>query len=204
MVNILRVKTRWSGFTGAPGYTILHFRDFATGDTGTATTTQEQAQIAVQRTRTFFDAIKALIPASARFTVEPEVDMLEDSDGSLVNSFTTTPGTDVAGTYAGAYAAAAGAVINWRTGSIRNGRRIRGRTFLVPLAANVFGTDGRLTPAAQTTIATAAEALRSTTSDIDLGVYARPTGPLATDGQWVVTTGVTVPTTGAVLRSRRD
>lgn len=204
MVAILRVKARWAGFSGAPGFTVLHFRDFATGEGGGTDPDSAQAVAAATRVRSFFDAIKANLPAAATVTIEPEVEMLEDTTGELMDTFPAGTQAVVTGTNSAAFAGPIGAVINWKTGSVRNGRRIRGRSFIVPMALGMFTTGGIVTPAAQTTLQTAANALVDNTSTPDLGVYARPSAPLATDGRWVLATSATVPTLAAVLRSRRD
>jgi hypothetical protein len=117
----------------------------------------------------------------------------------------TTPAAIVgtAGTTV-AYAAALGAVVSWRTGLVRNGRRIRGRTFLVPLSSLAFDNTGTLIPAALTTFNAAAVTLRDQTGIADIGVYARPSAPGAADGEWALITGHSIPDMGSILRSRRD
>ena len=204
MVNILRVRSDWTGFVGAPGYTVMHFRDFNTGTGGGTDGDAAQALAAATRVRTFFDAVKAFLPTSVRVSVSPEVDLLEDTTGELVNSFTIASPTAVQGTGTGGYAGPQGAVINWRTAGIRNGRRIRGRTFLVPCVSSIFGVDGQIVAGSRATLVTAAAALADNAGTPDLGVYARPSGPGATDGKWSVVTASTVPSLAAVLRSRRD
>lgn len=204
MVNIMRVTTRWSGFPGAPGYTNLFFRDFdtATGTGGDGSTAQ--AQSATDRVRTFWTALRGLFPDEVRLDMNPEVDMLEDTTGQLVDSFAVTPGATILGSGTASYAGPVGMVINWRTGGIRNGRRIRGRTFLVPVHNGVFLATGGLNPAETTGVKTAADALLAEPNSPDLGIWARPSAPLATDGQWSRVTGSQVPPLAAVLRSRRD
>lgn len=204
MPLLYRVRSRWAGFNGAPGYSVMHFRDFNTPDPGAGGGTIEDASAAVARARSFFGGIAALLPDDVSIEPEQEVDVIEDTTGALVNSLQSTNGGTVDGTATGSYSAASGAVVNWRTGGIRNGRRIRGRTFLVPLAGSAYSTTGSLLPSSQTTIATAASQLAASTGTPDLFVYARPTGPGASDGTSSVVTGSSVPTLAAVLRSRRD
>lgn len=204
MVNILRVTARWSGFVGAPGYTVLHFRDFGTGDGPGGEPDAAQALAAAERARTFFASVATLLPNSVTIQVQSEVDMLEDTTGQLQDSFSVAPPAVVTGTGGtGGYAAAAGAVVNWRTASFRNGRRIRGRTFLVPLAGGSYQSDGTLNDTFRTTLVNAAQALTDSAGSPDLGVYSRPTA-VGTDGRWVIATGSTVPDMAAMLTSRRD
>lgn len=204
MTQLLRVKARWSGFTGAPGYTVLHFRDFATEGGGGSDFDAAAATGAVDRTRSFFGGLAALLPDSVTVTPEQEVDVIEDTTGELVTSLASTSGGSVEGSASGGYSAASGAVVNWRTGGIRNGRRIRGRTFIVPVASSCYNDSGVLIPTVQQTIQTAASQLAASAGTPDLFVYARPSGPGASDGTSSAVTSATVPSMGAILRSRRD
>lgn len=204
MTEILRVRSEWTGFNGAPGYTNLFFRDFTSDGPGGQTGTVENATAAVDRVRGFWGALSGLMPDDVTINPESTVDLLEDSTGELIDSFTSATGGSVKGTDTGGYQAAGGASITWRTGGVRNGRRVIGRTFLVPLAGSLFNTTGQLIPTIQNTIQTAANALLNPAGTPDLGVYARPSSPGATDGAWFVARGAQVPSRGSILRSRRD
>lgn len=204
MPAILRVKARWSGFNGGPGYSVLHFRDFGTGDGGGSDPAAADAAAAVARCATFFGSVAQICPPVVTITIEPDVDLIDSANGQLIESFSVTAPAGAVGQATGSYSAASGAVVNWRTGGIRNGRRIRGRTFLVPLASSQYGSDGQLIPAALTRLRGAADALRITTSSPDLVVFARPSTAGGTDGTLSVVTGSNVPPLAAILRSRRD
>lgn len=204
MTSILRVKARWSGFSGAPGYTVMHFRDFATGDGSGTEPSADQALDAAARVNTFFADIAGLLPATVSVVIEPEVEMLEDTDGKLVTAFSAGNLPVVNGLGGEFYSGPTGAVVNWRTGAVRNGRRVRGRTFLVPLHTGAFNETGQLGPNSTATLQAAANTLAASTGTPDLGVYARPSLPGATDGLWSAVTSATVPRLAAVLRSRRD
>lgn len=199
---MLRATAEWSGFVGSPGYTNLYFRDF----TGSGNPDLTQAQAASDRVRTFFDAIKAQLPTTVTITMRADVDVVEDTTGTMTDSFGTTPLAPVVGTasVAGGYSGATGAVVTLRTSSFRNGRRIRGRFFIVPLGGTIYGPDGTLSNTPLGTMRTAATALADQTGTPDLGVWARPTAPGASDGEWAVCTSATIPDLAAVLRSRRD
>jgi len=204
MTELIRVKARWTGFTGAPGYTVLHFRDFGSGDGGGGAVTQEAAVAAATKVAQFFTAIRATLVTSARIQVEGEIDVIEDTTGELTRSLSVPAPAVISGTGGSAYSGPVGAVVNWRTGGIRKGRRIRGRSFLVPLTGAAFGADGQIITSMRDTIQAAATALADSTGTPDLGVYARPSSAGASDGTWAVATGAQVPTMAAVLRSRRD
>lgn len=198
MAEILKVPVLWSNFSGAPGYTNLFFRDF-TGGGVTANTIEG----AVNRVDAWLDAIKEVIPSGIQMVIPAGLEVLEETTGTLVRYVTGDPAPAHTATATGNYSAASGACINWYTGGIRNGRRLRGRTFLVPLGANAYGPDGTLATDALANLKTATDALVVTTDEGDLGVWGRPR-PGAADGVWHVVESYTIPDKAAVLRSRRD
>lgn len=194
-MTLLRVKTEWTGFTGAPGYTVMHFN----GSDEAAGSSPDQCHEAVH---TFFTAIASRLPGVVRLRVDPNVERLDEASGEIVAFELATDRPVISGTTTGNFSSATGACITWMTAGVRNGRRIRGRTFLVPLASAAYDTDGTLNPTARTNIETAAQALND-----DFGglvVFSRPSGPGATDGQAALVTGVRVTDKTAILRSRRD
>ncbi len=192
---LLRVKARWTGFSGAPGYSIFHFNAFDDGST-------VEAQNAANAVRSFFFSINSLLPQAVTVTVDTSVDVLEESTGQLTNIVGVTPPPTVVGMNTGSFSAPTGAVVHWTTGGVRNGRRVRGKTFLVPMAVVIYQNDGTLNTSNVTTITAAAQALIDS-ADTALVVYGRPTQGAA-DGVAHVVTGQRVPDMAAVLRSRRD
>jgi hypothetical protein len=212
MEPIARVKLRWSGFIGGPGYTVLHFRDFGWDTVGSVDVTACQA--AVARVDTLAAALNDYLPYGCQLQTEAEVEVLNAEDGELMEVRGTVPAaaqSAVVGSTA-TFAGPVGAVINWKTGGVRNGRRVHGRSYLVPLVGTSFATDGTLTTGARTDFAAAATVLANPTGTPDLGVWARPTrtetspGVFVTnsDGSWHAVTSSSVPDMAAVLRSRRD
>lgn len=197
---MFKIKTRWSGFTGSPGWTNFYF------DTGTQTTHgQTEMDSAAARTVNFWSSIKSLLPPTVTLTVQSDVEIIDPNTGQLTNvgAVAAQPAQTGSAT-AAPYSAATGAVMTLRTAGVRNGRRVRGRTFIVPTASSIFATDGTLGDANITTIQSAATTLIGAAASIRLGVYARPTTKGGTDGQWYPITSATVPDLAAVLRSRRD
>jgi hypothetical protein len=198
---MLRVKSKWTGFNGAPGYTNFYFRDFSAGNEPT----QAQADGAVARTSTFWANVKSRFPTNVTVQVQGDVEVVEETTGEMKSVFSVTPPVAHVGSATSSiYSGPVGAVINWRTDGVRNGRRVRGRTFLVPIANENFAVDGTLDNTKQASILSAAVALADSTGTPDLGVWARPTSPGATDGAWWLVKAATVPDMAAVLRSRRD
>jgi hypothetical protein len=201
---LLRVKMRWSGINGGNGYSVFHFEDFGSGPDGWDPGPTDAANV-VAKVDTFAQGILGVLPAGVTLQVLGDVDEITETTGALVDLHSVTaPAARTPSHSAGPYSAPTGAVISWRTGVVHRGRRIRGRTFLVPCIGAAFENNGTLTSTAINTITTAANALMTNGAATgDLAVYARPSAPGATDGMAGIVSGFSVPDMGAVLRSRR-
>ena len=201
MGQIMRVALRWNGFVGAPGYSNFYFGHFDRS----INIDDADAADACDRVNAFVASIKSLLPNVVQLQVEDECGVLDETNGNLlavVNGDSGGPQNGTAGT--GGYGAASGAVVSWRTARVRNNRRIRGRTFIVPLYSSKYGADGSLDGATSTTLSGAANTLWDNVSDLDLGVWARSNNDLFPNGEWAPVTSCNVPDMNAVLRSRRD
>lgn len=194
----MRVTARWTGFSGAPGYSNFFFSSgFLDGGL-----LGDEAELLANRVRGAFNALQPRIPETVTISIEPEVPVI-DSDSGTIQSFNTiTPPDDVSGGNATSFAGPAGAVITWRTNDLRNGRRIRGRTFLVPLAFSSYEGDGTLTSDTIGYLRDFADELVGGSLEGDLGVWSRPVG--GGGGVFATVTSYTIPDMAAVLRSRRD
>jgi hypothetical protein len=199
MARIARVTINWTGFIGAPGYTNLHFAPAAGPDI-----TQGVVDDAVAKVHTWIQAWDDALPNTVTVTIDPTVEEIEDSNGELSAFWTTVPGSANVGGGTGPYSAATGAVVNWYTGGIRNGRRVRGRSFMVPLGSNALENNGSLNGTGLGTWRTATGVLIANVDDAKLCVWSRPSAPAATDGVSYDVTSYTIPDMTAVLRSRRD
>ena len=200
MTEMAKLKINWTGFTGAPGYTNLYFRDFS----GSGAVDQAVVDGAVTKTDTWLNVWNSRLPASVNVKIDSQVEIIEDTTGVLVRYMSGTPFQRGNGTGAGNYSAAAGAVVNWYTNAVVRGRRLRGRSFMVPLVAAAYATNGSLADGDLTDFRNASTALAAGVGTGDLGVWSRPSTPGGTDGQWSAVTSATVPDMTAVLRSRRD
>lgn len=197
---LYRAQWRWTGFTGSPGYTTLHFLD-------PDPISQAGIDQTAARARTFWTAIKAHLPSSVVVNEPTILEEIESTTGALVAEHTMPAGTPHTGVLAGNFSSAVGACISWNGFGILNGRRMRGRTFLVPLGANAFDPDGTLDDAVRTSIVSAGNALADAGElgdGIDLAVYHRPSAVGAADGVASGVVNCSVNDRGAVLRSRRD
>lgn len=200
MVNVSTVTAVWNGFQGAPGYSRFNFAEL---------TSPANVQTAVNAVRTFFDGIKAHLVTTWSINVQPVVQHRDLATGVMTGEATAgvTPAV-VNGTQLTSvtYAGGAGYVIDWTTGAFFNGRKIRGRTFIVP-AVGVFSSDGTISSTAQTTAQNAANALVAT-AGVSLGIWAKKftdtAPPVQVAGSLAPVTGVLVPDRSAQLRTRRS
>lgn len=201
MAELIRAKIRWNGFAGAPGYTNFHFQQ---GDGSSRP--PDMAVDTMAKVQQFTNDIRTLLPYQVTIKMPTELEIVDSANGQLIDVITapTLPDTIGTATASDNYAAAVGAVISFRTNGIRNGRRVRGRTFIVPATSTAFENNGTLRATAIAACQAGATTLMSSTNGPTFGIFARPTGPSATDGLWFPAVSASVPDMGAVLRSRRD
>jgi hypothetical protein len=199
MATVSTVTAIWNGFQGAPGYS--RFRFFELADV-------TQCNAAGAAVRAYFEAVKTFLVNASTVQVQSTVQHHDLAIGELTGetAMSTVPASTIGTASASAnYAGGAGYVINWVTGGIWNGRKVRGRTFMVP-GVNCYFTDGTITSAAQTLIQNAGLALVADPTTT-LGVWAKkfndekPKKQVA--GALFGVTGVIVPDRSAQLRTRR-
>jgi hypothetical protein len=193
MATMWRVTADWSGGKIGTGFTNHYF-------TGGTSTPQQCADA----TKAFFSSALSVgnaLPTGVAIAFRASVDAIEATDGGLVTSLpVTAPGT-ITGSGTGPYAALAGSCVTWRTGDFLNGRRVRGRTFIVPLSGPSFQADGTIDTTILGFINTAAAGLISAAPEFL--VWHRPTSKGATDGSQHVVTSGTAADKAAFLTSRR-
>lgn len=203
-MQIMRVTAKWTGFTGAPGYSVFHFDTDAGFWDGGVFGDGAQATANGANTRvynSFFEA-KAALPSGVQVRTEAEVEVLDSDTGELIGVLPVSPET-VTGSGTGAsYSAPSGAVVNWGTNDYRFGRRIRGRTFLVPLSGSTYEDDGTLTSTALSTLRAFGTEMRTGAGSANFGVWSRPRN--GSGGVFATATTSSVPDMAAILRSRRD
>lgn len=191
---IHRVLARWSGFPGAPGYSSFHFSGF----TGGADANQVRLRV-----RGFFNEVNYLFPGDVSVEIDNTVEVLDEATGVLQDY--ADDDQDMTITAAGSgnsYAGPSGAVVNWLTNTVNNGRRVRGRTFIVPIGANMYDSDGTLSSEALANLRDGADALLDGDFNSEFVVWSRPRN--GAGGVAAPVTGYRVPDMAAVLRSRRD
>jgi hypothetical protein len=150
---------------------------------------------------TFFNAIKAIFPTVVTWDIPASGDTLDEASGLITGAWiggtaATIPATGGAVAYAGG----TGLYCRWQTSGIVGGRRVRGRTFLVPIVSSLFDTQGTIAAATISTVNTAATILVGTGK---LSIWHRPP-PGTTSGSAHAIVGVTVPDKVTSLRTRRS
>jgi hypothetical protein len=188
MTDMARVRVAWQGWPGAPGVSTFYLANPPT-----------QAQI--DAIRAYFNSFVALLPSGLTVTVPQTGDVIDDISGLITGSWSVaTPPTVVTGTGAGNYAGNAGAITHWLTGLVVNRRRVRGRTFLVPIVSTAFDTAGSLAAGTITTMSTAATTLLAALGT-NFRVWHRPANGLG--GGSGTVTSFRIPDLAISLRSRR-
>lgn len=200
-MGLLRTKIKWTIPGAGTAYSVMHFTT-----NSASTPTQADADDTVAALGPFLDSFKANLPNVVKMDIMPDVEEINEDTNKLIGVWSVAPGAQRVGGAASTsgWASAAGAVISWTTPGIRNSRRIRGRTFIVPLSNECWDIDGTMKSVELTRINTAATGLRSRSSVTQFAIYARPTAPGATDGIAYPALAHRVPDFPAILRSRRS
>jgi len=191
---VMEYRVNWTGTTiTGPGISVFHGRPSPLAPGGAA------EQDLANRCRAYFAAIANLVPNGIVWDFPAEVAELDTVTGQLVNVTPITKPVDVSSNGGvGVYARPAGARTDWLTGAIVSGRRLRGRTFLVPINSAQFDTAGTLVAGAISTMNAAATTYIGTSASFSPSVWSR------THGIQADIIAFNVPDTVAVLRSRRD
>jgi hypothetical protein len=201
---VLRVKSRWTIPGAGVAYSVMHFGDG--GDPQGDNTDADNSTLAVS---TFFSGIMQYVPSVVQVKVESDVELLSAESGELITVLQSAERNVLTGGAAAnqTWAAPAGACITWNTAGIRTvtstPRRVRGRTFLVPLASGAFDIDGTINSVAMTALNNAATGLRGNFSNQQFGIYARPSKTPSVPGAFHTITGHRITDQAAILRSRR-
>lgn len=194
MTTLNRVLISWTG-SGAVGggVTVLHYDG------------SDNAAPPVAAIKTALGKYPLLFPANVTLTVPNTGDRIDDTTGHLTGVWSAAGGGSVVMSNSGGYAAGVGACIGWTTGGIVNGtkgpRKLRGRSFLVPLAGPVYQGDGTITDTELVKLQEIADGLRTAGP---LAVWHRPTTVGGSDGNSYAVLSARVRDKVAFLKSRRD
>ena len=198
MATIARVRIGSSGYPGGPGVSTFYGIDGAT--------------LATELQNLYFN-LASYVPTDLSFSIPQTGDTIEDTTGVINGQWAGAVFPPIPGTSVGIYAAPVGALFRWTTGVIADGKRVRGRTFLVPTVSSVFNTSGQVLPSVVASLDQGLGLFVTATAGNMViwhrpfkGEVGTPTDPArpAHLGSHAVVTGHGVSTKAAVLRSRRD
>ena len=140
-MNIMRVRAVLAGFNGGPGLSTFYFGD------STGLLNQASYDLSTQRVIDAFTAGAALFPTAWSATIDGQVDIIDEATGLQVDQASghngTVPGNGSVGTQT---ASPVGLEARWLTAGNVAGKRVKGRTFLVPV--NSQADEGNGTPSA--------------------------------------------------------
>jgi hypothetical protein len=185
-MTVNRLRMRWSGFPGAPGVSTFYFT--AATDPGPTL-------------RTMMNSLVALFSSNVKIDIDAGGDTIDELTGHINGAWTGTSVAQVVGTATDAPAGPAGVCINWLTSVVVAGRRVQGRTFLVPVTVGHYDFDGTLTAATLTSVNAAVTTWRASAGGLAQKILTKPKPPAA--GASSAVTGFRVPDKVVVLRSRR-
>jgi len=148
----------------------------------------------------FFTAIRTAFPPGITWVIAGSGDTIDVDTGELDGTWAETSDATQTSAATGVFALGVGARVTWRTSGIRNGRRVQGSTFLVPLAALAYQSDGTIATDPLAVLNGAADAL-VTASTTNMVIYSRPVDALP--GQANTVFASSVPDHVSWLRSRR-
>ena len=180
-----RLRVTWDGLGGLPGLSTFYY--------GVASPN-------VSDTVALFNAVKAFVPPGIVWTIPSSGDELDSATGTLTGGWVGTGGATVTATGGGTqYAAGTGAIMNWETGVVHNGRRIKGRTFLCPLVTGAYTASGGISSTYLTPLQTAMNAWVA--SGVAKGIWSK--GRFPGDGVYAAINAGVAPSRTTSLRSRR-
>lgn len=197
-----QVSVHVTGDIGGAGISRFHYVTADGSSSGTADANTVGAAI-----HTFYNTGPSSYPADITFTIDAIVQQYEWTTGAIVGTvaMSSVP-APVAGSSSANYGAGLGAAINWKTAIVRRRRLMRGRTFMVPLAANAFNTAGEVATSVVGAFTTAAQLLIASLPDTGphLVVWGRPTNHTTSDGVVGEINSAVCSAVPAGLRSRRS
>lgn len=198
-----RIRVQWTGGRGGDGVSTFYALDGST---------------ALAAVHDFFDALKALVPATIVWSFSPVGDTIDEESGVLTGSYSAIGESNVSATGSDTNVAdPVGAVLRWETSQIRYGHRVRGRTFIVPGIKDMYAA-GTLNDSVVTQLEGYGNDMLAVVPD-NFVVWTRPflgtpawtdkygvthAARAAHDGATSTITECTVPDKAVVLRSRRD
>lgn len=200
MIGLVRVD--WAGGPGGSGLTTIAVNAGADGSALTAAVGGAVCGAVDAWVQTW----DAIIPSAYTRKVRREIDVFDTATGKLA---WTVPSTGTSstrtGTATGAYAAGVGCRVVWLTGQVRNGRRVKGSSFIVPLSTGSYEADGTISQTTFNFLTNSSAGMISglSSAGAPMMVWHRPRSGVA-DGAAFQVSGYSLPDKVSWLRSRRS
>lgn len=188
---VYRVRVVFENIQGSP-WLATHYFSEAGGSAAQAVTTVS----------TFWGAVDNVMGTAAQWRTEPDVSLIDATNGHLTGVVATTPGTGAGGLAADLVPIVSQGLVRWRTGQIVGDRELRGRTFIPALTETANSANGDLAAATNATILAAANAYIADANSIP-HIWHRP-DPGASNGTSAAVLTASVWNLWATMRSRRD
>ena len=190
---MFQYRAIWQVPGGGTGYSVFHVRESPGAPIGTS------VQLFADAVRLGFTSFSGIIPNDVQISFDTEAIEMDVSTGQLTGVHGVTAPAPITGGSAASWAPPVGARVDLLTNSVVAGRRLRGRTFIVPLGSSAFSVDtGQILTSARDDMNEGFEVFRDDALNWSLGVYSRTHGVLAD------VTQCSANIEAAVLRSRRD
>lgn len=196
------VRMAWSGTSGGPGLSQWAVVS-ATGGSWSSV----NAKDATDAARALAVSMAAFLPDELQLQVLANVDLYDEKTGTLTGTATASPAPlNVTPTSAATYAGGVGAKVDFNTGVIRNGHRVVGHTYWVPLISTVYDNSGTLGATQMSTITTAHTTFIAALASKNLGlqVWSRPKQQGDGTGGLSSVVSASIKDKTAFLRGRRD
>lgn len=189
MADLLAITCNWSG-TGVNGLA-----------TSTFYTDLAHAAASVTALPIFFNAFRTYLPGGLRIDVPNSGKTYNEATGALTGGWIAGTAGIATGSSATPFPSSSGALLSLNSGTIVNGRLLKGRIFIVPLAGNAYGFGG-IEGGCVTAIKAAAVTLLTSAGDFNFKVWHRPKA--GAGGSSAFVSGSNVSSRACVLKSRRD
>lgn len=189
-----------TGYTGAPGYNVVHW----SGGFGAGPNDPDGVEEFHDNLETLLLAVAGYLRDQGTWTVLPDVVHFDDSDGVILGSVTDPGGARIVeGSGSGAaLSTVTQACCALSTDRYVGGRRLQGRMFLGPIAATALDSNGQISVTAAPDIAGNFSGLISGLGG-RLAVWHRPPVGNPTGGDYGDVITVTTRFTPGTLRSRK-
>lgn len=197
-MTISQIACSWTGLQGGTGYSIFYYR-------GTL--------LSPSAYTTFFGSIKGYLPNAVTVNIPNTGKVMDEATGKMTGVWAGGSASAQTGTGGTNYPPSEGMQVKWLTAGYVNGRRVQGRTYLVPLPTVSFTSTGTIATSITGGTFTAATTLISDLAS-NFVVWARPlyerdsagnpTEVLKRAGTMWTVSSCLVPTKTASLTGRRD